>query len=122
MTAREFVSTWAARIEMTVKLVFAFALAMVLPGFLLYGLYRLVAPLFGADPLGHVIAALGYVGVMAAIVTVWSAVIVALVWAWDKFEAFRLVITALIALMLLTGFVANCSGIFNCVPGRYVEC
>ncbi|MFG6412467.1 hypothetical protein ACG02S_00995 [Roseateles sp. DC23W] len=124
MKLAEFVSSAGNKVELVVKLAVILICLGSLIGLPLLMVYRLVRPLFGPDPIGHLTRVGGGVAMMAAFVIVWGALILAGFWLFEKSRLFRRVLGFLVVAVLLAGVVRQCTegGGLSCVPSRYVEC
>lgn len=123
-SVREFLSEAGSKVEFLVKLVFALAAGAFWPVLLLWVLYKLIAPLFGDDPLGRIAGLLSYGVVIAAIVVVWAALLVAAFWLWERSAWFRALVIFAFAAPVILGVITSCSdhGSTTCRPSRYIEC
>lgn len=124
MKLGDFLASTGNKVEVLVKLAVVLVCLGSVIGIPLLLVYRLVRPLFGPDPLGHIVRVGSGAAVMAAFVVVWGALIVAGFWLFEKSRLFRRVLGFLVVVLLIAGVVNQCTGGGgpSCVPSRYVDC
>src|SRR6218665_3233989 len=90
-----------------VGLFVAIALCLGILGAMLYVplklLYDLIAPLFGPDPVGHIVSVVKGTSLFAAVIAGYAALLIAAYWLWSKSVVFRWIVIVLGALLLLGG-------------------
>lgn len=124
MKLAELLASTGNKVEFLVKLAVILVCLGSLIGLPLLMVYRLVRPLFGPDPFGHLMRVGGGVAMMVAFIIVWGALIVAGFWLFERSRLFRRVLGVIVIAVLLAGVVNQCTGggDLSCVPSRYVEC
>ncbi len=115
-------------IQICLMLVVGLAMGLGMMALPLWMLYKLIAPFFGPDPVGHMGSILKWaLGFAAFLFTLWI-VIMAGTWAYKKSVYVQLafkVIGYTLAALFVVAAMSNCMGKIGsggCVPSRYVDC